>query len=196
VGLPKDEAETALTDLGFVPKIDYESSGDVPVDQVISQQPEPGEEVDEGSVVAFVVSRGPNVVTVPDVVGKKRADAEKALRDAKFKVSVSQQFSESIASGVVISQNPNKGFEGTEGSTVSIVVSKGPERSTVPDLVGKTEAQARDLIKKAKLEAQVTYFLTENSGKVVEQLPASGTKVPPGSVVEILIDGESGQADE
>jgi serine/threonine-protein kinase len=196
VGLPKDEAETALTDLGFTPKIDYESSGNVPLDQVISQQPEPGEEVDEGSTVAFVVSRGPNVVTVPDVVGKKRAAAEKSLRDAKFKVSRTEQFSESIASGVVISQSPNKGFEGTEGSTVSIVVSKGPERSTVPDLVGKTEAQARDLIKKAKLEAQVTYFVTENSGKVVEQLPATGTKVPPGSVVEILIDGESGQADE
>jgi serine/threonine-protein kinase len=188
VGLTRDEAQQAITDLGFVPSVDYESSDKVPVDEVISQQPEAGTPVDEGSTVAFVVSRGPKVAEVPGVVGMKKSSAEKTLKKAGFKVSSSEQYDETVAAGLVISQNPNKGFEGTEGSTVSIVVSLGPKRSTVPKVIGKTEAEARQLIEDAGLVAQVTYFLSDGTGKVVEQTPAKDTKVTPGSSVEILID--------
>ncbi len=188
VGLTKDDALKKLSDLGFEGSLDYDFSAKVPRDEVIRQDPDAGTEVDEGSTVTFIVSNGPKVVTVPSVVGKGESTAESTLKKAGFKVSTTRQYDEKIAKGIVISQNPNKGFEGTEGSEVSIVVSRGPERSTVPDVMGKTEEQARKLVDDAKLVAVVTYFNTEGTTKVVEQKPAAGSEVVPGSNVEILID--------
>jgi serine/threonine-protein kinase len=188
VGQTKDDALKALSDLGFEGSLDYDFSAKVPRDEVIRQDPDAGTPADEGSTVTFIVSNGPKVVTVPNVVGKSESSAKSTLKEAGFKVSTSSQYDEKVAKGIVISQNPNKGFEGTEGSTVSIVVSKGPERSTVPDVVGRSEEEAIKLIKDAKLEPKITYFLVTGTTKVTKQTPAAGDQVVPGSIVEILID--------
>jgi serine/threonine-protein kinase len=190
VGLTEDEAIRTLSDAGFVPQgLPDQPSADVEAGTVMSQDPVSGGELDEGSTVKYVVSRGVETGTVPNVVGQKRSTAEKTLKDAGFKVKIKEQSSEDVAKGLVISQSPDKGFVGAKGSTVTLIVSKGPERYKVPDVIGKTEAEARAAIEKAKLVADVAYFNSEDTGKVEEQSPAGGTMVKAGTTVGILIDG-------
>ncbi len=190
VGLKEDEAIQAIEDAGFVAKgLADQPSSKVPIGSVMKQSPAAGEMVDEGSQIEYVVSRGVETVAVPNVVGKKRSTAESTLKDAGFKVKVSEEYSESVDKGLVISQNPNRGIEVAKGSTVSIVVSKGPERIAVPDVIGKTEADAKAALDNAGLKAKVTYELHSNSGTVLEQSPSPDTQVARGSTVDILVDG-------
>ncbi len=155
VGLTEDEAIAALEDAGFVSRsLPDQPSSKVPIGSVMKQTPAAGEMVDEGSQVEYVVSRGVETVAVPDVVGKKRSTAESTLDDAGFKVSRSEQFSDTVEAGIVISQNPSKGLEVAKGSTVRIVVSKGPERVKVPAVIGQSEADARATIENAGLKIE------------------------------------------
>ncbi len=75
-----------------------------------------------------------------------------------------------------------------KGSTVRIVVSKGPERVKVPAVIGQSEADARATIENAGLKMKVTYDLQTNSGTVFEQSPSAGTMVKRGSTVEVRVD--------
>jgi len=190
LGLTEDEAIAAIEGAGFVARsLPDQASNKVDVGEVMKQNPEPGAMVDEGSEVQYVVSRGPDLATVPNVVGKKQSSAQSTLKDAGFKVSTKSEFSDTVAEGVVISQNPSKGLEVAKGSTVTIVVSKGPERIKVPDVIGKTEGDAKALLENAGLKAKVTYELHSSSGTVFEQSPSPDTLVARGSTVDILVDG-------
>jgi beta-lactam-binding protein with PASTA domain len=99
----------------------------VAVGLVISQDPADGGTVDIGTDVDFVVSLGPEPVLVPDVVGETQEDAETALEADSFVPHVVEQYSESVAEGLVILQSPIAGAASTEGATVTIYVSLGPQ---------------------------------------------------------------------
>jgi len=190
VGLPEDEAVALITEAGFAPRpLPDEFSDKVDAGNVISQSPEAGSDADEGSAIEYVVSRGVETVKVPDVVGDKRATAQATLDDAGFKVTVSEQFDNTVKSGLVISQNPSKGIVVAKGSTVRIVVSKGPEKVEVPDVIGETEADATAELENAGFDVKVTYEFHSGGGTVLEQSPSGGTMVSRGSSVEILVDG-------
>jgi serine/threonine-protein kinase len=191
VGLSEAEAVKILGDAGFrAQSLPDEPDSKAPVGEVIRQSPEGGQKADDGSIVEYVVSRGPQTAAIPDVVGQTQSSAEAELKDAKFKSKAVSQFSDSVKKGVVISQNPSKGFVGTEGSTVTIYVSKGPENVEVPAVIGKPELDAVDAIEAAGLKVAKNYGLQTNSGNVYDQSPAAGEKVPPGSTVTITIDAE------
>jgi len=127
-------------------------------------------------------------VSVPNVVGKSKASAQSTLKDKKFKVSSSSQYSESVASGKVITQSPAAGTEVVEGSTVSIVVSKGSEMVEVPDVIGSTETEARQTIESKGLDVKVTYEPHADNTLVIRQDPESPTKVKLGTTVTIIVD--------
>jgi len=189
-GITEDEALAAIEAAGLSPKpLPDEPSSKTPAGSVMKQNPDPGTLVDEGSTVEYVVSRGVETVKVPGVVGMSRSNAESTLQDDGFKVKVTEEYSESVDKGVVISQNPNKGLVVEKGSTVSIVVSKGPERIKVPDVIGETEADARSILEDAGLKIQVTYESHANNGMVLEQSPSPNASVARGSSVMVLIDG-------
>lgn len=190
VGLSEDEAVDLITSAGFTPDPQpNEFSDKVDAGNVISQSPDAGEEADEGSAVQYVVSRGVETGAVPDVGGDKRSTAESKLRDAGFKVSVTEQFDTKVKSGLVISQNPNAGIVVAKGSTVKIVVSKGPETFAIPDVVEKSEAIATAELEDAGFNVKITYDYQEGNGTVLEQSPPAGTKVTKGTTVDLLIDG-------
>lgn len=190
VGEPEAEAVALITEAGLTPQPQpSEFSAEVESGNVISQSPKAGEQLDEGSPVQFVVSRGVETVKVPDVAGKKRATAEANLKEAGFKVSVDQEYSDSVASGLVISQNPNKDTVVAKGTTVRLVVSRGPRDIEVPDVIGRSEADATAALDRAGFEVRVTYEFHSGGGTVFEQSPSGGTKARRGSTVNILVDG-------
>jgi serine/threonine-protein kinase len=119
-GQPAAQAVDALTKAGLqVDATQQENSDTVPKGNVIRQSPSGGT-LFKGQQVTLVVSKGPVMVTVPDVQGRQEADATKVLTAAGFKVSV-QRFMGGIF-GTVRSQDPAAGSQQPKGSTITLVV--------------------------------------------------------------------------
>ena len=164
-----------------------EFSTDVAEGSVISSDPPVDTTVAKGSKVVLVVSKGTELVKVPDVVNAKRADAEKTLTDAQFKVTFSEAFSDSVASGSVVSQRPEAGVSVDAGSTVALVISKGPAPVTVPDVTNMTEEDATDDLTKLGFKVTVTYVDSPDNGIVLNQSPLPDTSVARGSTITLTV---------
>ena len=99
----------------------------MPAGSVISQNPVAGTQIAIGSAVALVVSSGPPLVTVPNVVNLTQAAATSAIASASLTVgAITNASSTMVPAGSIISQNPTAGTEITIGSAVALVVSSGP----------------------------------------------------------------------
>ncbi len=192
IGEQRAQAQDDLTQAGLKYLV-AEEANTAPVDQVIKQNPSSGSQVDTGTTVTITVSSGAqSTFSVPNVVGKDENDAVDTLRndDGQFKVKTVQQASNTVDQGKVISQDPVGGSDAAKGSTVTITVSSGPAQVQVPNVVGKTESQARAVLVNAGFKVSVTY--TDNalgSGLVTDQNPNAGTNADQGSTVTITVDG-------
>jgi serine/threonine-protein kinase len=171
------------------PKIENVRSDDVPADRVTTQKPQPGEKAKEGSTVTIIVSSGPGDATIPFVRGSPRSQAEKKMKAAGFKVDVRQEYSDSVGKNHVIDTSPPEGSRLQRGSVVTLVVSRGPQKLAVPDVVGRNRDDAQRALQAAGL--QVTFTdredATKDPGTVLEMSPAAGTQVPKGSTVNLIV---------
>jgi hypothetical protein len=161
----------------------------ISLSSLISQNPAAGASVVINSAVDLVVSLGPEMVTVPDVVGVAQADAEAAITAANLTVgSITQEYSLTVPEGDVISQNPIAGTSVVINSAVDLVVSLGCPRVTVPSIVGMTEAEALNAIENAGLVMEITYQITgDPKGYVLSQTPLAGEEVCEGSIVSTVV---------
>ena len=126
------EAEAALKDAGLAGSASEEYSDSVEAGLVISQSIDAGEKVDKGTTVSYVVSKGPETkyVTVPNLVGKTRSAAEKALRDAGLSVGeVNEDYVRNNDVNLVVDQSISSGMSVEAGTSVSFTVNLGPEPS-------------------------------------------------------------------
>mgnify|MGYP002152237218 CR=1 FL=1 len=187
VGMTESDARRELRDGGFEDEVEREYNSDIPDGQVFRQNPEAGKEAAPGTVVTIFVSRGTQLVRVPDVTGKTRSDASAELQAAEFRVNVVEEFSDTVVKDVVISQSPEGGVSLDAGSTVTIRVSKGPDEVTVPDVIELSEAQARRDIRDADLDVQVNYQVSPDDDVVLTQDPLPGQKVRRGATVTIWV---------
>jgi beta-lactam-binding protein with PASTA domain/predicted Ser/Thr protein kinase len=133
-------------------------------------------------------------VPVPLVEGLDEPLAKNKIRDAGLVAQVSREFSDTVETGVVISQNPAAGEKRNKGGSVDIAVSKGKETVPVPSLIGKSRDDAVSTLTNAGLKASV---ITVHSSKPVDtvtrQLPLAGTTILKGATVQIRVS--SGPAD-
>ena len=193
VGLSKEEAQKEIENVKLKFEIEKEEyNKDVPEGFIISQDPtymEKFNKVKQGSTVK-VVSKGEEKTTVPKVVGMEKDKAVKALEDAKLKVEIVEESSKKVQEGYVISQETSPDTEAFAGDTIKIHVSTGVEKATVPDVIGKSQADA-----KKTLEAQgfvVAVTTSEDSSKengiVLKQSLDSGKTVEKGSTVTITVN--------
>ncbi|MFA7486059.1 MAG: PASTA domain-containing protein, partial [Phycisphaerae bacterium] len=128
VGQSESDAETALIAVGLVKgDVTTASSETVSLGDVISQDPAADSSVPCGSAVALVISSGPCMATVPNVVGMTEANAETALTAVGLvKGDVTTASSETVSLGDVISQDPAADSSVPCGSAVALVISSGP----------------------------------------------------------------------
>lgn len=194
VGLSKEEAQKEIENVKLKFEIEKEEyNKDVPEGFIISQDPtymEKFNKVKQGSTVKVVVSKGEEKTTVPKVVGMEKDKAVKALEDAKLKVEIVEESSKKVQEGYVISQETSPDTEAFAGDTIKIHVSTGVEKATVPDVIGKSQADA-----KKTLEAQgfvVAVTTSEDSSKengiVLKQSLDSGKTIEKGSTVTITVN--------
>jgi beta-lactam-binding protein with PASTA domain len=159
-----------------------------PRDFVFEQSPNPGQEADEGSVVTLFVSNGPSTVRVPDVVGQEEADARRRLRRADLRPDVEREASTKVAAGIVLRTDPGPGRPAERDSAVTLVVSSGPDRVTVPSVIGETQEDAVSRLREEGLSPIVRERASsEPVDTVIEQTPAAGQEVEEGSSVTIFV---------
>ena len=165
----------------------------VPAGTVVSQEPAPDTELAAGSAVSYVVSAGPAPVAVPDLVGLAADEAEAALEDAGLTGEASEAFDATVPAGTVVCQEPAPDTELAAGSAVSYVVSAGPAPVAVPDLVGLQQDEATSALGSASLAVGTISNAVDDAavGEVIAQDPLSGTEVPPGSSIDLVVSAGS-----
>lgn len=191
VGLSQEEAEAEITDAKLkVGDIATEASDEFEEGTVISQSPEPGEEVDARSEVDLVVSGGPETVTVPSVIGQSEDTAISEIQAAGLTADVLTAPSEE-EEGTVIAQDPEAGTEAAAGDVITITVSEGVEEREMPDVTGQDGDEAQ-----AFLEAEYGLAVTQVEepcaratppGSVCRQDPEAGTPVAEGDSATLYI---------
>jgi serine/threonine-protein kinase len=186
-GKTADEATAALQGLGLeLGGLSQAFDAKVPEGSVISSDPAAKAEVARGSTVSLVVSKGPQPIGVPTVTGLPRDQAEAAVTGLGLKFAAEDAFDDTVPEGVVISQDPASGTL-VAGQTVKVVVSKGPQFVTVPDVQGKQIGDARTELEGLGLQVQVDKVLGAFFGTVRDQEPKAGEQVPRGTVVTLKV---------
>ncbi|MCI7551577.1 MAG: Stk1 family PASTA domain-containing Ser/Thr kinase [Actinomycetaceae bacterium] len=186
-GLSADEAQQALADIGFTYSSSEEYSEDVAEGVVISQNPQADSQAPHDSEVTFVISKGREPISVPDVVSLSASEAQQMIEDAGLSYSSTQEFSDDVPEGSVISQDIAAGETLYRGDGVSVVVSKGPELIEVPNVFGKQRQDAIDTLEGAGFSVKVDEVLGGIFGTVRTQDPSGGTRVPRGTTVTITV---------
>lgn len=196
VGVTFTQARERLADAGLRSRFRRVDS-DRPRDEILSQAPEAGAEAEPRSIVVLSVSSGTALLAVPDVEGRSRNDAVRALREAGLEPRTRTSPSEEPV-GTVLSQDPAAGQEVAQATTVvlTIAAQPAPETVRIPGVVGMRAADARSRIR--ELGLRVTQRPVESSrpaGEVVSQSPAANAEVREGSVVTLRVSsGPAGMA--
>ena len=188
-GQSEAAAKKALTGAGFEVNVEYSYDSAVAQGTVISQNPKGGQKAQPGDSITIVVSQGQELATVPSISEGASADSAKALLQGKgFKVNTVSEESDSVASGSAIRVN-EAGKKLSAGSTVTLVISSGSGKVTVPSVSqGASLSDAESKIKSAGL---LYTTVSENSDTVpkgsVIRIKEAGTGASRGATVTIVV---------
>lgn len=193
VGMTEEEAKAALAKKN----LGYHVSDNKPSDKyekgiIMSQETAAKTKVDKNTQINVVLSSGKQAkdVTIPDVTGLSEADAQSMLQDANLIVDSQPAYNDDVEKGKVISTDPVSGATVKEGSKVTMTVSLGAEKATVPNIVGMASGDADAALAAAGL---ATGTVTEDYsrdyalGSVMSQKTGADKKVNKGTAVDYVI---------
>ncbi|MFG2982785.1 Stk1 family PASTA domain-containing Ser/Thr kinase [Streptomyces sp. NPDC048258] len=187
LNLKYEEAEKALKDKGF--QVDRKlQESDRTAGIVLDQTPKAGGEAEKNTVITLTVAKEQSKAIVPDLKGKRQDDAEKALKAVKLKLgSVTEVDFPGAAPKTVIEQQyqPNEQLE--VGKTVNITIAKAVQQTQVPNLAGKTVAQAKvELASRGLTFGMVLNGPTDDNAIVLRSDPGAGTPANTGQAVNVF----------
>lgn len=191
VGRAYDDAlQKELDKSSYRVKVDYAYSADTESGIVIAQTPKAGEsrkgiKGQKFADLTLTVSRGEEELYMDDYTYYDKRQAQIDLRGKGFTVTVSEDYSDVVPDGCVISTSPAAGEKVSAGATVILLVSKGEkiETTVVPNFVGTTSVDAYEILVKSDLRlGTISYRYDEYAdyGIIVEQSLSMGTTVPKG----------------
>jgi eukaryotic-like serine/threonine-protein kinase len=189
VGETVDKALADLQEANLIGKVQRVDS-DKPDGQVVSQRPTAGATVDEESRVIIRVSKGPQPVAVPNVIGSSFETASNTLLGRGFAVARGADIDSNEPKGTVVDQSPDAGTFQNPGTTITLRVSKGPTTSTVPDVTSQSQNDAQAQLRASGFRVNiVSQPVTDpnQDGIVQTQDPPGGTQAPAGSTVTIAV---------
>jgi len=136
----------------------------------------------------LIVASQPKQTTVPNLVGQSRNQAEALLRSANLKSEATPQSGTTCPPDRVLTQSPAATSRVEVDSSVTYTYCTGPGQTTVPQILGVTQANAEQQLTAAKLKAKIEQIDSEKpAGTVVEVNPPVGTQVREGSEVTLKI---------
>lgn len=151
-----------------------------------------------GGTLAVLNMTNPAEVEMPNVVGMSKEEAQKEVEAAKLVFEVEkEEYHKEVPEGFVISQDPTymeRFNKVKEGSIVKVVISKGQEKATVPNVKGKEKDEAIKLIEEAKLKAEIIEETskTVKEGFVISQETDPDTEVLAGDTVKLHVSTGTG----
>ena len=189
VGQELSQARSAIESTHLaVGQVKEDWSESVEAGQIISVSKSAGDLLPPGTRIDLVVSKGRQPITIKDHRGTDADQAGRELKKQGFTVEVSEEHSDTVAAGQVISQDPASGT-GHHGDTVKLVKSLGPEMVTVPDVARKRTDEAQKELEAAgfKVEVQNTSIFPAPLGFASGTNPAASSTAPKGSTVILYV---------
>lgn len=210
-----DEAKATLEEAHLICIISSNKySDEFAANTVADQEPGYKANVKENSEVKLVISRGNGKVvavvdgqaTVPYVLYSDREEAKDILKQAGLiPVIIEDEFSDSVQKDLVMRLSLENGTEVNdnekhpEGTYIYVHVSKGPEGFDMPNILGKSEVEAKQILQEAGLVVESINYGQSTSyeaGKVFEQSITSGTKVYRGAAVSFTVAVKSDKSND
>ncbi len=196
VGMTEKEAIEALEDADFNPQIADTSFGvSLPPGRIFLQKPEANKIVKKGRTIFLFLSGGDQVISVPLLIGKSVGDARLSLERMGLKLGKVDEIPSTQPKDMIFDQQFAEGTRLKKGQSVGITVSlgKGLGNIIVPDLIGKSLSEAKQVISDSNLVVgrinyQVSSTLLPNT--VLDQYPAPGNKLNSGNSVDLFITKE------
>ncbi len=190
-GMLQGTAESAITFLGLaVGDITEAYSDSVPVGRVIAQEPIAGSSVAPNSAVALLLSRGPEPIAVPNLVGMTEAGAVSQIIASGFATGgLTREYSEQVAAGLVMGQTPVPEAYELPNTPIELIISQGPQPIAVPDVRNMTRIEAESTLSAVGLRVSIvqeSYSDTVPAGQVVSQEPAAGMETQPDTSVMLI----------
>lgn len=171
-------------------------SGTVPAGTIVSQDQAPGRLVKVGRVIGVEVSIGPEVVIVPDVQHRSLIEAQLMIDQARLRLGeLREAYEDTLQSGFILKQDPQPGAKVPRDRTVNLVVSKGPQRIEMPQLVGRSLQDVRKILQDLGVtvqEVRTRVMADQASGIVLEQTPAAGTRIRAQDPVVVTVSVKPG----
>ncbi|MEV8365768.1 Stk1 family PASTA domain-containing Ser/Thr kinase [Streptomyces niveus] len=190
LGQTEQVAKKRLTDAGLDAKVGHDFSNTFERGTVMRTDPEPRSRIRGNGSVTLVISRGPEIVRVPDLAGKSLADAKDALKKVGLAPGViTRSFDEETAQGGIIRSQPKAGTELRPDAGVALVVSKG-RPVHMPDVTGQSEEEATASLEDAGLDVKIAAERVnspEEEGSVAEQSAKEGSRLARGDTVTLTI---------
>lgn len=193
IGKPAETARSLLTNDNLKVQITEAFDERVAAGYVISQQPKGGQVVKERRSVQIVVSKGPDITSIPDLKGLARREGEARIRSAGLKVGiVGEEYSAQAPVDTIISQNPRPPGQIAKGVLIDFVISKGksPQQITVPNFLGESMQSVLARLESLRLKVG-TIRETSTSrfapGMISGQAPAPGSSVYEGTNVDLEV---------
>lgn len=191
LGQSEKAAKGRLSDAGLELKgVERAYSDTVDRGKVIDSDPKSAARIRGNGSVELVVSRGPEIVQVPDVEGIALAEAKRKLTKAGLVPGmVTKEFSEDAAAGEVVRTDPEAGTDRHPDTAVAMVVSKGSPVD-VPDVTGLSVEDATDALDDEGLKAKVLpdrVNSPQDAGDVAQQSPAEGREAAEGDTITLTI---------
>lgn len=191
LGQTEKDARQRLSKAGLELKgVERAYSDTVDRGKVISSDPESGDRIRGNDAVKLVVSRGPEIVKVPDLRDLSIADARRELKKAGLVPGmITKEFSEETVRGDVIRTDPAAGTERHPDSAVALHVSKGAPVD-VPDVTGLSVQDATAALAEEGLKAKVLpdrVNSPEVAGDIARQSPGEGAEAAEGDTIELTV---------
>ena len=189
-GSEQAQALEDLQNLGF--KVGIENSADpsVPAGSVIRTQPQSNTVVNPDSLVTIIVSVGPEAFPIPYVLDIETERAVYVVEESGFILGQLLEVNDdNIPRGFVISQNPVAGTKMSPGSTIDLVISKGPSLIEISDLSRKSPEDAIQILETLGFEYELIEEFSENIevGLVSGTLPEAGEVVTPDQLIQVIV---------
>lgn len=202
-GLPVEEARRILQENGIQDiSVNMQFDNEVEKGVVINQTPESGQVIKKTRAILLLVSKGPDLIEVPNVVGQSFDEARLSLINEGFNVEQHplEVYSSDILTGKVAEQEPKGVTQAPRGSIIKLSISLGPKPQVqkVPDITGLTQEAARAELSRVGLDLDENIGQVESndylSGQIVDQEPDSGADLEEGSKVKVVISTGPGPA--
>ncbi len=189
-GSEQAQALEDLQNLGFKVGIENSADSSVPAGSVIRTQPPSNTVINPDSLVTIIVSVGPEAFPIPYVLDIETERAIYVVEESGFTLGQLLEVNdENIPRGFVISQNPVAGTKMSPGTTVDLVVSKGPSLIEISDLSRKSPEDAIQILETLGFEYELIEEYSEDVeiGLVSGTLPEAGEIVTPDELIQVIV---------